>query len=522
MPSLSISSATSSGFNWKITGLSSQWDWAYYNRAYIVVKTTSDVNVLTSAEKYPTNNGTFDTELYTQSLSTPGTYMVYAYVTAKNNVDYPAGQGQVTIPSSSGGGGGTTPPPSPTNDPTPGAMVNIGANVHGKDVTVGFNVGDYTQYVYIRYSWSTQPAGVADASITIQNYPSGGAPYDMPKATAPAYNTAYSYTIWGRNKTGQDGTKYTKNFTTDPDITKVTATRGSSGLLIDASWTAITGATGYRVWLSPGDGTGDWDRGTTASTSMTDISASKEYWNYTIKVVPYNGSGDMTASAGQGTVTTRDMTDPGVNFLRVDSVTTSTITVTAEGYDVTPTNGNMSGLSGFYFYIKQGTGSWSSATTVYKNASNQGSYTFQGLTEGIAYTVGVRALDNDSRTSTLVTQPATTSSNKPTSGFDWTNGTYNSATGKTDKVAGSTFNLTATEWTNLQTKVNQYRSWKKLSAYPFTSVSSGTTFEAFLFNQVRNAINDMSPPTAVPATKSTDDDVLASDLNRLRDSLNSL
>jgi hypothetical protein len=83
--------------------------------------------------------------------------------------------------------------------------------------------------------------------------------------------------------------------------------------------------------------------------------------------------------------------------------------------------------------------------------------------------------------------------------------------------------LPASEWNNFTTRINDFRSYKGLSNYSFTTVSAGTTFTATIYNQARNAINDMSPSTTVPsAVTSQVTKVTAYHFTRLRDALNSI
>lgn len=90
------------------------------------------------------------------------------------------------------------------------------------------------------------------------------------------------------------------------------------------------------------------------------------------------------------------------------------------------------------------------------------------------------------------------------------------------KTSGGDFNLLASEWNNLISKVNDFRQYKGLSSYSFTTASSGADFAAFYFNQAVTAISAMSPPTSSPSSVSSGQDIYASYLNGLVDSLNSI
>lgn len=93
------------------------------------------------------------------------------------------------------------------------------------------------------------------------------------------------------------------------------------------------------------------------------------------------------------------------------------------------------------------------------------------------------------------------------------------------KVKNEAFNLTASEWNNFTWCIDQFRQYKGKTTYGFTSAESGSPFYAYMFNQAVNAINDiisLSPSTALPPTKQKGDIISAADLNRLKDSLNSI
>ena len=101
----------------------------------------------------------------------------------------------------------------------------------------------------------------------------------------------------------------------------------------------------------------------------------------------------------------------------------------------------------------------------------------------------------------------------------------------TPKISGDpTTNLLASEWTNLQNKVNEFRQYKSLSIFTFTNVTSGGIFYASLFNQVRNNIYDMNvvnlPSTKLGISDVVDpndaDYILASDLNNIVSCLNAI
>jgi len=92
------------------------------------------------------------------------------------------------------------------------------------------------------------------------------------------------------------------------------------------------------------------------------------------------------------------------------------------------------------------------------------------------------------------------------------------------KTVGVGINVTASEWNSFFTRINDFRRYKIPSQgnYGYTTVQSGNIIEAHLYRQAREAINAMSPPLSVPLSRGTGEIISASDINRLRDSLNSI
>lgn len=92
-------------------------------------------------------------------------------------------------------------------------------------------------------------------------------------------------------------------------------------------------------------------------------------------------------------------------------------------------------------------------------------------------------------------------------------------------ASGQPCSIPASEWIAFQNRINEFRVYKGLSNYGFTTstyVVTGQPFMAFLANQAVNAIDDMNPPTTQPATVSTGDSFTAAWLNQLTNSLNSI
>jgi len=88
-------------------------------------------------------------------------------------------------------------------------------------------------------------------------------------------------------------------------------------------------------------------------------------------------------------------------------------------------------------------------------------------------------------------------------------------------VSGVDFNLPFSDWNAFTQRINEFRQYKGLSNYSFTTVSSGGTFYASVFNEARNAIYDMNS-IGLPSVKYSGDNVNASDLNGLVSCLNAI
>lgn len=92
----------------------------------------------------------------------------------------------------------------------------------------------------------------------------------------------------------------------------------------------------------------------------------------------------------------------------------------------------------------------------------------------------------------------------------------------TNKVSGASFNLTANEWNRLCSNINLVRNYLGYTTYSFQSVKQGDTFTASHYNEVANAINGMYEYTGYISNVSSGQTIYASQLNSLRDAINSL
>jgi len=144
--------------------------------------------------------------------------------------------------------------------------------------------------------------------------------------------------------------------------------------------------------------------------------------------------------------------------------------------------------------------------------SGQRVVTFTGLNQGQTYNFKAQSYFfwNSADLWSYYTREVNVTTNSRPGNFAW----------DTAKTSGGTFNLTAAEWNRLTAKINEFRSYKGLSIYSFTSASVGASFTATMFNQARSAISSMN--SDVPSSKNSGGIVYANDLNWLRDALNAV
>lgn len=142
------------------------------------------------------------------------------------------------------------------------------------------------------------------------------------------------------------------------------------------------------------------------------------------------------------------------------------------------------------------------------------SFTWTGLNPNTSYTFRVYAnvTGNCSTYTTGWSSGVTRSTLAPARPNNWS--------WYTAKTSGTKFNVTATEWNAFCTRINEFRTYKGLSSYSFTSAISGSNALASQINQARTAISAMS--SSVPSVVSSGGNCFPSTLNGLRDSLNSI
>lgn len=143
------------------------------------------------------------------------------------------------------------------------------------------------------------------------------------------------------------------------------------------------------------------------------------------------------------------------------------------------------------------------------------SYTITGLLKGVSYDIKLYSRNSDGTSGSTWIYGVKTKGARPNN-FGWS----------TTKSKGSSYTITNNQFQNLvtydeviafQSRVNEFRDYKNLSSYSFSSKYKGQTITRSMYNEWKSAIDAMSPPTSTYT--SGDLDVL---MNRLRDSLNSI
>lgn len=329
--------------------------------------------------------------------------------------------------------------------------------------------------------------------------------------TVYVYAYSYSYGQGGWNFTSVT----TKTFRPpDPGsiswvtVTPSTATRGR----ITVNWASTYNVTGYRIEIYNMNNTFITSDGT-SSTSIS-FSGLAEYTQYYAKVYAQNSNGSMTVNGVANNYNyfwTADVTSPVISSISGDGKGKMYLSFGA--YD---SHSGLRSSSRYYTEISSRNGS-----TYGQGAYHNEAYrTFTVDASGLAfvhdsyYYMRVTTYDNANPANT------TTSSiqiqykvGRPNS-WTWHGGA---------KVAGQNISLTADEWNSFCIRVNQFRQYKSLGNYGFSTAYSGNTITASIVNQARSAISDMSPPTSVPATATAGvTTITASYFNTLSSSLNSI
>lgn len=92
----------------------------------------------------------------------------------------------------------------------------------------------------------------------------------------------------------------------------------------------------------------------------------------------------------------------------------------------------------------------------------------------------------------------------------------------TPKVSGEAFNLTADEWNTLLAAIDKAREYKGFERVDFTRAVQGEIFKADMYNQARQALQEiMDHPSSTPEV-SAGTSIEAAMLNTLAEELNAV
>lgn len=372
----------------------------------------------------------------------------------------------------------------------------------------------FNQSNYIRVAISTgttangsldQPSGIIDHV----DAPVSGSSTSTPTRTIYSYvSVGNTYTFYSYAKSTNErwylvGSASITIPSPQPP-TSLTGLRGNgaSRSSVNLYWNSSTRAVGYHVYR------GGTYLGSTSNTYFTAIGLN-EYTSYNFTVIPY-ASGGIEGGSQTVSVRTLDETAPSLYLTEVNG-SASQITFSWTASDA------HSGLNYFEVYI-----SVENSTTLYfRNTLSSGvrSHTFNvdanglNFVVGSTYRIGVRATDNEGNQTGILADSITIVSTRPQN-WAWSS----------TKNQGGNFNITASEWNSFFAKINEFRRYKipQSGNYTFTSAQRDMDFYAHMYNQARSAISPMNPTTVLPPLRSVGNNITAADINRLRDSLNSV
>lgn len=134
------------------------------------------------------------------------------------------------------------------------------------------------------------------------------------------------------------------------------------------------------------------------------------------------------------------------------------------------------------------------------------------VTAGTTYYVWVKGYGGASVSSLqLCVEPPEEVAERPNN-FAWTYA----------KTQGGDFNLTASEWNALTSRINAFRAYKNLSNYSFTTAYYDDDFTATIYNQARLAIQGISGYGTYIPTVVSGQDITAYMMNTLVSELNAI
>lgn len=157
-------------------------------------------------------------------------------------------------------------------------------------------------------------------------------------------------------------------------------------------------------------------------------------------------------------------------------------------------------------------GSYKGQVTIPNGVAAGGAFSFTGLTLGTSY--AIRADIYYTGGSVTLNETAATDQAAPVRPGNWS---WSSTIARDSPVR-----LTAGEWNSFCGKINEFREYRGMSRYSFTSVSRGTNISAAIVNQAHSAIDAISGRGGMPAQAARGGVITAEFFNGLRSALNAI
>jgi hypothetical protein len=412
----------------------------------------------------------------------------------------------------------TTSAPPPPPDTPPSVSINSWSGT-GNVIQAGWSASD-DKGIRSSNSYYAEISGANNSSYGNGRYTNSTSVVFSTDGSGSAFvqNAVYTVRVTAYDTIGQaTATTRAVTFVDNPPTVSINTWSGASNITV--GWTAsddigIRSSNSYYTEISGANNT-TYGHGTyTNGNSMvfTTDNNSNAFVNnsvYTVRVTAYDTRNQATATTRAVTFTKPVDNPPTVSINTWDGVNAITIAWTASD-----DNGIRSSNS--YYAEISGANNTTYGNGLYTNGSSW-TFSLDGTSSAFVvnstYTARVTAYDNDTPSKATATTRAVKFTRSKPSTFNW----------DVAKVSGNSFNLSAVEWNNLLNKVNEFRQYRGLqNVSTFTYASSGGVFTADMFDQAINIINTMSPATSTPALKNKGDTIYASDINKLRDSLNSI
>lgn len=278
-----------------------------------------------------------------------------------------------------------------------------------------------------------------------------------------------------------------------------------------ASWNTATNATNYSVEVRLGSSTGllvYYSYGSLTSTGIT-IGGLSAGSYYHIKVwATRAGSPNGNPSTTGASTASIPLPSTPTNFRVYDGGATY----------VSVAWNSSSGANRYVVEVYRA----SNNVLVWDNRNITGtSVVITGLTNGVTYNIKLYANNGGGNSSPVWLYNVQVGFPRPAN-WSWT----------IVKAKGRSYTIVNNRFTNLvsydeimrfRTRINEFRVYKNMSQYSFSSISRGTVFTATMYNQMEAAIRAMNPPVSTYGQQSAGSSYTVDELlNRLRLSLNSI